>query len=168
MAKKNVKEVANKHLNAVSKDDAFEHLILGAPTVDITNLDTCRTKQGGNTDFFKQEVAISCQNMFTMAQNAIIKHPSLKSVTIMEHPPRFDNPDVDPSFLKPKLAKYANDVFHQLWSNSSLKHKIVLGLSQGLESKGKARLARYTRTHDKQYNGIHMYSVQRLWPPSVY
>ena len=97
--------------------------------------------------------------MFTIAQNAIIKHPSLKLVTIMEHPPRFDNPDVDPSFLKPKLAKYANDVFRQLWSNSSLKHKIVLGLSQGLECKGKARLARYTRTHDTKHDGIHLYGV---------
>ena len=78
----------------------------------------------------------------------------------MENTPRFDNANIDPSFLKPKLAKYANDVFRQLWSSSSLRHKIVLGLSQGLECEsGKVRLARYTRTHDIKHDGVHMYGV---------
>ena len=156
---KNVKEVTNKQLDAVSKKDEFEHLILGAPTVDITNLDTNRKKAEENIEFFKQEVVVSCQNMFTTAQNALMKHPELKTVTLMEHPPRFDNVEIDPSFLKPKLAQYANDVFRQLWSSSSLRHKIVLGLSQGLDCKGKARLARYTRTHDLKHDGIHLYGV---------
>ena len=127
--------------------------------MDITNLDTTRTKAGDSVEYFKQQVVVSCQNMFNIAQNALIKYPKLKTVTIMEHPPRFDNVDKDQSFLKPKLANYANDVIRQLWSSPSLKHKIVLGLSQGLECKGKARLARYTRTHDNKHDGIHMYGV---------
>ena len=127
--------------------------------MDITNLDTNRKKAEDNIEFFKQKVTVSCQNMFSTAQNALMKHPKLKTVTIMEHPPRFDNVEIDPSFLKPKLAKYANDVFRQLWSGSSLRHKIVLGLSQSLQSKGKARLARYTRTHDLKHDGIHFYGV---------
>ena len=157
--RKNAQEVTNKHLDEVFNKDEFEHLVLGAPTVDITNLDTTRTKAGDSVEYFKQQVAVSCQNMFTTAQNALVKYPKLKTVTIMEHPPRFDNVDKDQSFLKPKLANYANDVFRQLWSGSSLKHKIVLGLSQGLECKGKARLARYTRTHDNKHDGIHLYGV---------
>ena len=64
-------------LDGVSKDDAFEHLVLGAPTVDITNLDTSSTKSEDNTEFFKKEVVVSCQNMFTTAQNALIKHSKL-------------------------------------------------------------------------------------------
>ena len=69
------------------------------------------------------------------------------------------NANVDPSSLKPKLAKYANNVFGQMWSSSSLRHKIVLGHGLGLECEGKARLARYTRTKDKKHDGIHMYGV---------
>ena len=157
--RKNVQDVTNKYLDVVSKDDTFEYLVLGAPTVDITNLDTSRTKPEANTEFFKREVIVSCQNMFTTAQNALIKHPKLKKVTIMEHSPRYDNANVDPSCLKPKLAKYANDVFRHLWSSSSLRHKIVIGLSQGLECSGKVRLARYTRTHDIKHDGVHMYGV---------
>ena len=157
--RKNVQEVTNKHLDGVSKEDKFAHLILGAPTVDITNLNTSGVKPEDNTEFFKKEVVVSCMNIFSTAQNALTKHPNLKSVTIMEHPPRYDNVDVDPSFLKHKLAKYASDVFRQLWSTSSLRHKIVLGLSQGLECSGKVRLARYTRTHDIKHDGIHMYGV---------
>ena len=63
--RKTVQDVTNKYLDVVSKDDTFEHLVLGAPTVDITNLDTYRTKPEDNTEFFKQEVIVSCQNMFT-------------------------------------------------------------------------------------------------------
>ena len=58
--------------------------------------------------------------------------------------------------------KYANEVYHHMWSSSSLRHKIVLGLSQGLDCNERIRLASYTRTHDKRYNGIHMYGVSGL------
>ena len=133
----------------VSNKDEFEHLVLGAPTVDITNLDTTRTKAGDSVEYLKQQVVVSCQNMFNTAQNALIKYPKLKTVTIMEHPPRFDNVDKDQSFLKPKLANYANDVFRQLWSSSSLKHKIVLGLSQGLVCKGNAILSEHMPDLDR-------------------
>ena len=46
-----------------------------------------------------------------------------------------------------------------MWTSSSLRHKIVLGHSLGLECEGKARLARYTRTKDKKHDGVHMYGV---------
>ena len=105
---KNVQEVTIKHLDAAPEEDAFEHLVLGAPTVDVTNLDTSKTRQEDNIESFKQEIVVSCKNMFSTAQNALLSHPNLKTVTILEHPPRFDNTNMDPSSLKPKLAKYAN------------------------------------------------------------
>jgi hypothetical protein len=155
---KNVKDVTEKHLDEAPKEDTFKHLILAAPTVDITNLDTSRTKHKDNIEIFKQEVIISCQNMLTTAQNALIQHPQLKNVIVMEHPPRFDTADVDPSSLKPHLAKFANIVFRQMVSNSPMKHKIVLG-QHTLDCDGKIRQARYTRTQDRKYDGVHMYGV---------
>lgn len=155
---KNVKNVTEKLLDEAPKADEFQHLILAAPTVDITNLDTARTKPTDNVEYFKQKVVISCQSMFTTAQNALLKHPKLKNVTLMEHPPRFDTADKDPSSLKPQLAKFANNYLQQLWSNSSLKHKIVVG-QHNLLCDGKIRQARFTRTLDKKYDGIHMYGV---------
>ena len=114
-------------MDEAPQNDAFKHLILGAPTVDITNLDTSKEKPNDNMELFKQEIIISCQNMFSTAQNAIMKHPELKKITIMEHPPRFDTADVDPLSLKPQLAKFANFMFRQMWSNSSWKQRIILG-----------------------------------------
>ena len=96
--------------------------------------------------------------MFTTVQNALLKHPKLKNVTILEHPPRFDIADNDPSSLKPQLAKFANIFFRQLWSSSTLKHKIVTG-QHNLDCDGKIRQARFTRKPDKKYDGIHMYGV---------
>ena len=39
---------------------------------------------------------MSCENVFNVAEEAITKHPHLKTVVIMEHAPRFDLPDIDP------------------------------------------------------------------------
>ena len=76
---------------------------------------------------YKQNVVISCNNMLNVAQNAVIKHPELKSVVIMEHAPRYDVQFVDPTGIKANLVKYANSTFTQLLQNSSMKDKIIIG-----------------------------------------
>ena len=61
----------------------YDHLVLSAPTVDITNLDTSKVKPSDDTEPLKKKVAASCQNMMKIAENALAKNPSLKNVTIM-------------------------------------------------------------------------------------
>ena len=119
----NFSDVIKKELD----DKAYDCLVMSAPTVDISNLDTSKLKQSDNTEVYQQNVFISCQNMFTTAQNALKEHPYLKKVVIMEHPNRYDVKDVDPIGLKPALAKLANSVFNQLWINSPYKNKINVG-----------------------------------------
>ena len=76
----------------------------------------------------------------------------------MEHTPRFDNPDQDPSSLKPDLAKLADVTFGQLWLSSPLKHKIFVG-RHSLESSGagQAHFARYENNKTGRYDGVHLY-----------
>ena len=45
--------------------------------------------------------------MMTTAQNALIAHPDIKSIVILEHIPRFDK--------KSEFAKFANNTYQQLW-----------------------------------------------------
>ena len=137
-------------------DDKYEHVVLSAPTVDITNLDTSNVKPSENIEAFKQQIVISCKNMMTTGENALNAHPEIKKVIIMEHPPRFDTVDKDPISLKSEFAKYANNVYQQLWFESSLKHKIVIGQHK-LDCSEKTRLERFTNGMNNRYDGIHMY-----------
>ena len=108
MPNKNFSDVTPAALLNTREEDPFSHLILAAPTVDITNLNTSMLTQNDNTEVYKQHVTISCQNMLTVAYNALTAHPELTKVVLMEHPPRFDVIDADP---KPQLMKYANIAF---------------------------------------------------------
>jgi hypothetical protein len=76
----------------------------------------------------------------------------------MEHPPRFDNKKVDPTSLKPTLARLANATLSQLWLNCPLKDKIFIG-RHSLESSGTGapHLARYKDQNTGRYDGVHMY-----------
>jgi hypothetical protein len=153
-----VKNVTEKALEKAHKEDPVQHLVLAAPTVDITNLDTSKVRPNDDIEQFKEEVIVSCQNMILTAQNALSKHPSLQNVTVMEHPPRFDTANVDPCSLKPSLAKFANNVLKKVLSTSNMKDKISIG-KHNLNCDGKIRQARYTRTHDRRYDGVHMYGA---------
>ena len=90
----NAARFRNLNVTAVAKDELekaeFDHLVLAAPTVDITNLDTSNVKPEDSTEVFKQKVEISCKNMVKVAENALSNHSSLMKVTIMNHDPRFD------------------------------------------------------------------------------
>ena len=133
-------------------------LVMSAPTVDITNLDTSKLQPSDDTEYFQQKTTLSSQNMFSLAERSIRQNPYLNKVIVMEHPPRFDTADVDPCSLKPKLAKLANVTLGQLWMNSSLKDKICIG-SHSLESSGNGdgHFARYQNYYTGKYDGVHFY-----------
>ena len=95
--------------------------------MDIMNLDTKKMKPSDNTDYLKRKVEKLCQNMMKVAEEAIIDDPHLEKVTIMNLAPRFDTKDVDPVQLKTKLATFANGYFLELWFDSSMKDKIIIG-----------------------------------------
>ena len=116
----NFSKVIPEALSKVQDDDEFTHLILSAPTVDITNMNTAKLTSKDNIEVYKKKVVRSCENMFTVGQEALKKHPKLKYVVIMEHVPRYDLAATDPTGLKPKLAKFANSTFEQLWADSAI------------------------------------------------
>ena len=148
----NVKDVVQDEL---CKGDV-DHLVLAAPTVDISNLDTSKVKPSDSTEIFKQKVGISCQNMINVAQDALEKHSGIKNVTILNHSPRFDTRQVDPVGLKPNLANFANNYLLELWLDSPHKNNIFIG-SHSLESSANVRKERYTDDRTGWYDGVHLY-----------
>ena len=152
----NVPDVIKHEVNKVTNEDKYDVLVMSAPTVDITNLDTAQVKATDNVEFFKQEVLISSKNMISAAENTLKSELNIKKAIILCHPPRFDRPEVDPLMLKQKLAKFANDQLHQLWLDSPLKDKIFIA-EHKLNCNMNVRMDRYTDEHTKKYDGIHMY-----------
>ena len=130
--------------------------MLGAPTVDITNMDTSSARSEDPTDVFKKKVESSCKNMIQVAEKALTTHSSLKKVTIMNHAPRFDQENVDPLGLKPKLANYANSFLLELWLDSPQKENILIG-SHNLQCSANTMTKRYTDEHSGRYDGVHFY-----------
>ena len=96
--------------------------------------------------------------MFSLAERSLYDHPDLKKVILMEHPPRFDLPNVDPHSVKPDLAKLANITLGQYWLNSPLKDRIVIG-RHSLDSPGSgaAHFRRYQNYQTGRYDGVHLY-----------
>ena len=140
----------------LKKDDQnmapAKYLVMSAPTVDIKNIDTTNLKESDNIEVFQQMVHVSCFNMFKAA--------NLEKVVILEHAPRFDTEDVDPTQLKNKLARFANNTFFQMWLNSPLKKNIILGHHRisGRENFHGAFRNPVTNKHD----GVHYYGVNGL------
>ena len=155
--KKNFKDIVNHSLKHPGTEN-IDVLVMSAPTVDITNLNTSNLQTSENSMFFQQQACLSSQNMFKLAEKSLQNNPSLSKVVIMEHPPRFDTPDVDPTSLKPKLARLANSTLGQLWLNSALKDKIHIG-RHSLESSGAGatHFKRYENIKTGRYDGVHMY-----------
>ena len=133
---KNITDVTEKEL----RDASFDYLVLAAPTVDITNLDTKKKNNDDDGVVLKNKVVTSCKNMMKIAENALNNDENMKKVTIMNHAPRFDSRDVDPLSLKPKLASFANNYLLELWIDSPHKERIHIG------------------NHD--LDGVHLYGSQ--------
>ena len=104
----------------------YDYLIMSAPTEDITSIDTSKLNKADNTAVYQQKALSSSQNMFDIAREALDDHPNIKKVIIMEHTTRHDTSEADPVGLKPGLARYANNVLHQLWLDSGMKDEIVV------------------------------------------
>ena len=151
---KNFARVVREHLAKAPTDC----LVMSAPTVDITNIDTAKLRQSDSTDVYQQMVHVSCVNMFTCAEYALKDYPNLKKVILLEHAPRYDTEDVDPLGLKSALAKYANNTFSQLWLNSKEKNRIMIGqhnLSTG--GSGANHDDWFRNINSSKYDGVHFY-----------
>ena len=46
-------------------------LVMSAPTVEITNLDTSKLQPSDDTEYFQQKTTLSSQNMFGLAEKSI-------------------------------------------------------------------------------------------------
>ena len=143
----NITDVSKKEL----KNSTFDQVVLAAPTVDISNLNTVNAKASDDMDVFKQKVGTSCENMMKVAKDALA---NVKKVTIMNHAPRYDTHSVDPMGLKQKLAKYANNYMLELWLDCPMKDKIFIG-RHNLECTGEERIKRYKDDHSGRYDGVH-------------
>ena len=152
---KNFKDVVKRKLENQGCD-IYDTLVLSAPTVDITNLDTSQLSTNQSTQYFQDKIKESSKNMFSLAEKSLLENPNLKKVVLMEHPPRFDEQNVDPLSLKPKLAKIANSKLGELWLNSELKNKIFIG-QHSLESSGtgESHYDRYSDWNTGHYDGVH-------------
>ena len=156
----NFTDVVKRAIDNPGKDE-YDVLVMSAPTVDITNLDTSRLGPTDNTELYQQNVIVSSQNMFSLAQRSLEQNPNLSKVIIMEHPPRFDKLEVDPTCLKPTLARLANSTMGQLWLNSPLKDRIFIG-QHSLESYGSGHnhVARYVNQVSGKSDGVHLYGLK--------
>ena len=90
----------------------FDVLILQSSSTDITNIDT-KTDAIKNIEYLKQCAALSSDQMFTVATEAL-KNTNVGKVVIMERIPRYDRPEDDPSSLKSGLSEFSNGILHQL------------------------------------------------------
>ena len=99
-AHKNFSDITPSVLIDTFEEDAYTHLVLAAPSVDISNMNTARLTAKDNIEVFKQNVISSGHNMISVAENACKNHPELVKVVIMEHAPRYETHDVDPTGLK--------------------------------------------------------------------
>ena len=94
----NFRDVVKNRLENPGQD-SFDVLVMSAPTVDISNLDTSNLRPKDNTEMYQQKVIESSNNMFKIAKQSLELNPNLSNVVIMEHPPRFDSKMVDPTTL---------------------------------------------------------------------
>ena len=138
------------------EDDDFSYLVLSAPTVDISNMDTTKLTNNDNVEAYKQKIAISCENMFSVAECALAKNENLKTVVLMEHAPRYDIPHNDPTGLKPELVKFANNHYQQLLQNSSIKKNILIG-KHSLGCPPDMISAHYQDDRSGRFDGVHLY-----------
>ena len=143
---KNFKDVVTHNLKNPG-DENYKTLMMSSPTVDISNI--ASTIITG--DSLEQKVIESSKNMFTIAEQALMEHKTLKKVIIMEHPPRFDGKNA-------QLVQVANNALKQLHGNSSYKDMIVVG-QHSLEcpGSGSTHTGKYRDSYTGRYDGVHMY-----------
>ena len=153
---KNITEVSQVALMQTHEDDDYTHLVLGAPTVDITNLDTSKVTPEENIEIYKQNVFISCQNIISAAENAIRTQPNLEKVIILQHTQRFDDQKIDPIGLKQNLVEFANKTLNELITSTNTNKRIILG-KHNIPLTDDCIDARYRDDLSGRYDGVHLY-----------
>ena len=81
-----------------------------------------------------------------------------------------DTKDVDPLSLKPALARYANNVFTQLWLSSKNKDKISIGQHNlATSGSGASHDDIFKNLKTSKYDGVHFYgnSGRNIYSKSV-
>ena len=154
----NVSNVVRREL---TKSQGEDTLILGAPSVDISNQDT---SEGIMDDHVSETIASSIA--MVEAGEYALKTGKVKQVILLEHLPRYDVDEKDQD--KAELAKLANKELHKARDNSEYAEQILVGQHSGLECEGRTRTTRFTSDHTNglhgrnirlgKYDGIHMYS----------
>ena len=133
----------------------FEHLIVQAGSVDISNLNT-KVDPTNHFDYLQQEVIVSAKNLFSACENAVKTNPGLKKVIIMKQTPRYDTQKADPFSLKPVLSEIFNNTLTELWMTSKERNRIFVG-NHNIGCTGSIRESRYRNIQTGAYDGIHLY-----------
>ena len=137
-------------------DDQYSHLVLAAPTIDVTNIDASEVSIDDNIEVYKQKIQISCENMFSVATKALENHQELEKVILMEHPPRHDPKSNDPTGLKPYLANFANSTLQKLLQRSTMNNKIIVG-KHNLDFSQNMTTAIFEHDWRGNFDGVHMH-----------
>ena len=136
--------------------DSYDHLIVQAGSVDISNLKTNVDNPYEYMHYYEQEAVKSAKYVFESCVTALEKQPSLRSVILMQQTPRYDNSVTDPLSLKASLSQLFNNTLNELHNNSMMKHKIFIG-KHDLECVGSVRAARYIDVKTGKFDGVHLY-----------
>ena len=151
----NVQSVLQARLSTGAQ---FHTVILGAPSVDISNQEEVN----------KVETMASVHNMVE-ATNYALETGQVKQVVLMQHAPRWDTPKDDPYGAKPQLAELANDTLRRMVDESGYSGRIMVGIQTGLQVEGRARADMMTNNGDNwrsrnvkngKFDGVHYYSRQ--------
>ena len=108
------------------------------------------------TEYFKQLAVVSENNIFQAVTNAAENNPEVKKIIILKQTPRYDEKASNPPGLKPFLSSMINSTIDQLWSECSMKNKIIIG-NHNLECSGGIREERYRNIQTNMHDGVHLY-----------
>ena len=122
-------------------------------------MNTANLKASDNVEVYKQKTVISCENMVTVAQNASNNHPQIKKVILMEHAPRHDTKESDPTGLKQRLVIFANETLKQIIESRNMKGSIVLG-KHNLQFQMNQIDTMYKDDWSGHFDGVHLYKRQ--------
>ena len=146
---KNFTDVVTQYLRGRK---SFNVVVMSAPTVDISNLNTERLTQRQ----CEERAVESSQNMISLAEKTLANNRNLEKAILMNHPARFD------CIIKKKLAILANSTLIKFWACSPLKDKIHVG-QHNLDSSCDEI------THDElyrdknRYDGVHLYGKKGVY-----
>ena len=146
---KNFTDVVTQYLRG---KEPFNVVVMSAPTVDITNLNTKRLTQRQ----CEERAIESSKNMISLAEKTLANNRSLEKVILMNHPARFD------CTIKKKLAILANNTLIKFWACSSFKDKIHVG-HHNLDSSCDRITHNEMYRDENRYDGVHLYGKKGVY-----